>query len=506
MKGLLNLVETEPLTSFTSETPVSPDGKVKTPSSERSSRRLASAISLTSIGSVMTLAISTLANIAIARNGGPTGYATFVAANMLIFVSGVLCSFGLPLALAKYVAAEEEEGRHENMRRCCMTAFALVLLVALISGLAISVNVPRLERYLNISIGPGFAIAFPLVLLCTVAADCISGIYYGLLRPRSVILITIAGQLAMIFYILARGTGVIALPIWGAVAASYICSGLTAGYKSWRDRLLSAPSSISEIRPILKEVPPTATFTFFTTFSAWSDRWIVGTQLGAVAMGSYAAAVVVTQAALRVPTQVAYLLVPASTKVAVGGAEQSARFNRAILGVFGIFAALITVVIVLAPANIVRLIFGPEFTLAAPVLLIMAFSLLSSAISIPFISALTGSTRSRLVIFLLGVILLPRVLLLLFLTRGWSLLGAALATVLSDGLLALCCILLARRIGLNFSLRPLARPYLVGALAFTVGFAALLLNAPHLLAVALAVIVFTPVLWQAARSLRALIK
>jgi O-antigen/teichoic acid export membrane protein len=303
----------------------------------------------------------------------------------------------------------------------------------------------------------------------------------------------------MISYILVRRTGV-PLPIWGAVAASYICSGVVASYKSWRDRLLGAPAPLREIRPILKDFAPTATFTFFTIFSAWSDRWIAGTQLGPSAMGSYAAAVVVIQAVLRVPSHIAYLLVPASTRVALRGAGKSEKFNTAVIGAFSSFLALMTVVILLAPATIVSMLFGPGFLLAAPALFIMSASLMASAIIIPFVSALTGSTRNRLIIWLMGLTFLPRILLLLFFTRRWSLLGTAFATVLADGLLALCCILLARKIGMSFPLRALVRSCTFGAIAFLVGLGALLLNAPQLVAVGLAIAVFIPALWQVVRS------
>lgn len=220
-------------------------------------------------------------------------------------------------------------------------------------------------------------------------------------------------------------------------------------------------------------------------------------------MGSYAAAVVIIQAALRVPTNIAYLLVPASARVALRGTEKSMRFNRSTVGIFGLCAALMTVAIMLAPASIVRLVFGPGFLLAAPVLLIMTPSLLTSAFSIPFISALTGSTKNRFVTYLLGITILPRMLLLLFFTRYWSLLGTALATVLSDGLLALCCILFVRKVGMVFPLRALAQPYLLGAVAYGMGFAALLLGAPQLVAVAVAALVFVPALGKFVRSIYA---
>jgi O-antigen/teichoic acid export membrane protein len=196
------------------------------------------------------------------------------------------------------------------------------------------------------------------------------------------------------------------------------------------------------------------------------------------------------------------MLVPATARVAMSGAERSASFNRAMISHFGLFSALITVVIMLAPSLIVQTIFGPGFTLAAPALLMMAPGLLASAISIPFVSALTGSTRNRLVAYLLIFTTLPRILLLVVLTHYWSLLGTALATMLSEYLLALCCIVLARFVKMSFPLGALVRPYLLGAIAYGVGLGAMLLGANPLLAVTLAALVFARDLLKVARSIR----
>jgi O-antigen/teichoic acid export membrane protein len=377
----------------------------------------------------------------------------------------------------------------------------LLLVIALVCGFVISMNLPRLEQYFGVSIGRSFALTFPLILLAAMLSDGIQGLYSGLLRTRKVVLITASGPLAMIIYILLRIAG-FPLPNWGAVATSYICSGLVACYMWWRDGLARVPSSINDLRPILEDVLPAATFTFFTIFSTWSDRWVAGTQLPVSAIGSYAAAVVVIHAILRVPTNIAYLLVPASARVALGGTEKSTRFNRAMISSYGLFAALATVAIMLNPASIIRLLFGSEFVAAPVALLAMAPSLLTSAVTIPFISALTGSTRNRLLTYLLGLTFLPRIFLLSYCTWRWSLAGTALAKVLADGLLALCCVLLARKIGMGFPIKALVKPFLTAALAFAVGMGALLLNLPRPIAVSLALLVFVPALWKTVRSAR----
>ncbi len=434
-----------------------------------------------------------------ARNGGPSGYAVFVAANMVVFVASVLCSLGLPLALAKHVAVEEEVGRHEALRKANSTILILLAGISLGIGIAVSYELPALERHLHITFEIGFAMAFPVVLLCAVTSDCIQGIYYGLLRPRAVIGVTVSGPAMALLYVLVRRSGV-PLPIWGAVAALYVTSGLTAICLLARDRLLGRPAPISELAGVFKDIAPAATFTFFTVFSSWSDRWIVGAQLGAVAMGSYAAAVVVIQTALRIPTHVAYLLVPVSSRISLGGKEKHKTLNDVTLSMFGSFAALMTVVLLLAAESIMKFLFGPAFASAGPVLSTMALCLLALAISIPFISVLTGSKRNRFVTLLLGLTIVPRILLLAFFTRRWDLQGTAIAIVISESLLAVCCLLLAGKMEMDFHLRPLIRPYLAALVAYLAGLIAIFFGAPQLLAAAAAALIMLLTLWRLIRS------
>lgn len=447
------------------------------------------------------MAISTLVSITVARTSGPTGYAIFFTSNMLVYVAAILFSFGLPLALSKHVASMEEQGRHEELRHSVAAVLLLITIISIVCGAGMIVGLPLLEGYLNFTISRGFAIAYAPVLLFAMLSEGVQGIYSGLFRPRSVIAIAVSGPLMMLIYILLSIT-VSPLPLWGAVATSYVCSGLVAIFKLMHDRLLGFPS-LSRIKPVMKDVVPSATFMFFTIFSAWTDRWVAAVYMAPEVSGSYFSAVAIIHAVLRIPTNVAYLLVPASTRIALRGGEKSKSFNRAMMWTYGLFSAMVVVTIMLAPTMIVHLLFGRKFSLAAPALFFMTPSLLCSAISIPIISAVTGSDRNKFITYLLGLTFLPRLFMLIYFTIHWSYVGTAFAKVVTDGLLALLCILLSRGVGMSFPLRTLATPFFAGALAFGCGLGALLLDAPQPAAVAVALLVFTPLLWKTVRRARA---
>jgi O-antigen/teichoic acid export membrane protein len=488
------LFETEQPSSLQADKAVEATGSSKRLAAVRRPRRLASIISLTGAGSALTMAISTLVNITVARTSGPAGYALFFTSNMLVYVSAILFSCGLPLALSKHVASMEEQGRHEELRHSAGAVLLLIALISIICGVVVVMALPLLESYLNLTLSRGFGIAYAPVLLFAMVAEGIHGIYSGLFRPRSVIAITASGPLMMLLYIILSIT-VFPLPLWGAVATSYIGSGIVAIFKLMHDGLVGVPS-LRGIRPVLRDVAPSATFTFFTIFSAWSDRWVAAVYMNPEVSGSYFSAVAVIHAVLRIPTNVAYLLVPASTRIALRGGEKSRNFNQAVMWTYGLFSAMVVVTIMLAPTSIVHLLFGRKFSLAAPALFFMTPSLLCSAISIPIISAVTGSDRNKLIIYLLGLTFLPRLYMLSYFTFHWSYVGTAFAKVATDALLALLCLLLLRGIRMSFPLRTLATPFFVGVVAFGVGLGALLLDAPQPVAVVLALLVFTPLLWK----------
>ena len=463
--------------------------------SGRLSQRLLTAVSLTGIGSIVTLLVSSLAGLLIARNRGPSGYGVFVAVNLLVFVTSVFCSFGVPLALAKHAADEEERNNHEDIRRRNSTVFLLLLTFTLCISVGVAYNLPRFEQLLHVTVGRGFFYALPFVLMCAVISDCAYGIYTGLLHLKPVLLITLSGPVGVIAYSASLRTGA-PLPVWGAVAILYCVPGIVSLVCLWRDRLLGRPAKLTTLAPILKDVFPAAAFTLFSVFSVSIDRLVVGSQLGAAAVGSYAAAMLVVQAALRIPKNVAYLLVPASSRIALGGDKKWLSFNEKTVKLFGLFAGIMTVILMLAPSVILHLLFGPGFASAGSVLFIFAPGLIAAAISVPFTSILTGSAHNRFVTYLLAGTCIPRVVLLWVFTRRWGLEGTAVATLIADILLAALCVAVAKKLTMNFPFRALQQPLAMAVIAYSVGWIAVVLGSHELPAAALGAAVYAAAAWN----------
>lgn len=466
---------------------------------ERLSQRFMRAAVGLGFSTVATTALTSLTSIVVARAGGPTDYAVFVAANMVIFVTSVVVTVGLPLTLAKHVAQDEQAGNETRLREKSSSAINLAIIGSAIVGFLLMNGIGVLEHQLDLEFGEGFAVALPILLVLAVVADAGSAIYSGLLRPWSVVAISTSGPVFMLGYVLFWRTGA-NVPLWGAIAILYGVSGVVAMLLLLSDRILHPRLRLDDLRKLRSDLLPMVSYTYFTTFSTWGDRAVVGLLLGPASMGWYTAAVVTVQVALRLPTHVAYLLVPTSARLGEAH-DWHTLLRRGAIETFGLFAAMTAAGIAIAPTAIITLMFGSGFAPGADALLIMTPSLLAAAVTVPFLSTLTGSDRNRLTMYLLLLTTVGRLLFLVVLTATWGLAGTAIATVTSDIMLAALCVSLGPRIGHQVPFGVLAKPLVIGVVAVAIGLVARRIGVPDLGSAVLGASIFVPVIVGLVRRL-----
>jgi O-antigen/teichoic acid export membrane protein len=150
----------------------------------------------------------------------------------------------------------------------------------------------------------------------------------------------------------------------------------------------------------------------------------------------------------------------------------------------------------LAPSAIMRILFGSGFIPGARALWLMAPTLIAAAISIPMTSLLTGSAKSRFVTYLLGGTLVPRTILLWALTRGWGLSGAAVATLISEFIMAALCVFAVRKAAIGFGRFQWYPSVVAGAVAYFVGYLGFRFTANEIIAAALGFLVFCIFSWK----------
>jgi O-antigen/teichoic acid export membrane protein len=458
------------------------------------------AAALSAFEGISTLALSSLANLVLARAAGPTGYAVFVAANLFVFVSTVLAGAGLPLSLARRLGERSTEGAHATAVTTATTAVATAL-SAFAVGIVVAVASPFVEHRLGLHISGWFTLALPLLIVLAVLSDVGQSAYYGLLRPSAAMAISATGPGMMLLYIVVGRLGSGA-PAWGAVTVSYSVSGVLSLVLLGRSGLLSARPRMAELRELLREASSAITYTLFSTFTGSADRWVAGTTLGPNALGGYTSATLLVQATLRAPNYVGYLLVPATRRAAIEEPGGRDRVSASLLRTYAVFAGACTVVLMVAPAAILRFVFGPGFVFLGDSLRLMAPSILAAGVSIPALAAVTGSLEAQRLPRLLVLVLIPRVALLVLCTSLWGLAGTALATTSGEVLLAVGAVAVSRRTGSTTPYRVMLAPFGAAAVAVAVGLALTWLGMPEVAAAGCALCFLAPSAVPIARSLR----
>jgi O-antigen/teichoic acid export membrane protein len=391
--------------------------------------RLARLAVASGAASLVTLALSSLAGVALARHAGPADYAVFVAANMLVFLLAAACSFSAPLALSKEVALADEQDRLDAARPAIASILLTLTSTSAIAGIALVALLRPLEGLLDLHLGRTFAVLFPFALAASVIGDSAIAIYQALLRPARVGLIAVSGPLVLVGVVASRffNSGV---PLAAAALTVFLASGTVGIALLWHDGLLARPAR--RTTPLVaRNLAPATAFTVVMVMTTWSDRLIVGTSLGAAGLGLFAAASVLLQAGLRVPTNLAYALVPASTRVADDD-ERAKRLAETVMVVLGSALAPGFLVLLFAGGPVVRLLFGHGFEPVVGPLRILAGTLLTAAVSIPMLSRLMASSQSQLLVGIVGATLPIRIALLATLTAVWDLDGAALAILITE--------------------------------------------------------------------------
>jgi len=462
--------------------------------------RIVSSASLNSITSILTLALGAAANVGVARTTGPDGYGTFVFVNMVLFLAEILCSFSIPLSLAKAIARLADSEQKDRVRTLVGTTLCLLLTIGIVAGTALSLVMGSLERQFEVEIGSIFRVVLPVILLSSLTGSVAWGAYLGTLRQGRGLIVMVSGPAMMLAYLIVRQLGQ-DLPLWGAAAISYFVPGLVALPLLIRDRLLGVPDR-GTLRPILRESGSAAAFSVLMVASSWADRVVAGGLLGPAAMGLYSSAVAIVQAGLRIPTNLSYVLIPAGTRAASTSVDRTNRFNDLAVRSLFLFTSTLVAIVTVAAPELLPWIFGEGFAKGVGPLLVMAPGLLAAALTIPILSGLVASDQSSAVITLVAISFPLRIAILVALTRSYGLIGTAAAMVIADIVLAAFAAWYSNAAQLQIPFRRLAMQTPIVVMAIAAGLLVTRVTGSTLLGTAASVAMLSRETWHLAQDLR----
>ena len=391
------------------------------------------------VGSGIALFVKVLAagaafimNVVIARSLGASEAGLFLFGFTLITLFSALSRLGLDNTLVRYVAAEQSQNRASAVLGVYRKAILWVSVVSVLVACILLLLNDSLNQWLfNLK---GFekilwimAFALPLVALYTLHAQALQGLKRIALAMLTLNVVVPLGVL----------TALLVLPITNANQVAWVYVGacgcaLVFGRFCWRR---SAPHA--EVKPafesrlLLSSCVPLWGVMFFSQMVQWSSQLMLGVWASTSEIALFASAQ--RTAMLTSFVLVAVNAIAAPRFAAMHRAGDSIGVRRtALLSVrLMMLAACPIVLFMLVFPEWLMGLFGPEFSAAAPVLMILVVGQFVNIAtgSVGFLLSMTGHERQlRLNVFIgamlgisLGLLLIP----------AYGILGGAIATAVA---------------------------------------------------------------------------
>lgn len=403
-------------------------------------------------GKIGGRALHFLSEVLLARTLGAAGFGLFSIAWNMLRIGGLIVPLGLDTGLL-------DAGGREAARGGERLPFYLRMAVwlALLSGLGAAILMAAASGWLaglfrKPEVAPllvGIALGLPFASVVKVLA---AGLRAGGRAGAGILVEEVWPPLAMTVFVLGfllRGGGVSQ-----AVTAAWLSFFLSAGGAVFLARRTLAARFLAldwaragaEIRALLRFSLPTALAGAFATLILLVDRLLVGIFLPAVEVGIYQAIALI---ALVFTTILSAFKLSVSPRVPelfhrrdMEGLRRLAAWSTR----WGLYASMpFFLFILLVPASILHLLFGPEYPVGAVALALMAAAQMANVASGPieFFLIFTGRRGDWLALSA-GAFALT-VALHLWLIPRMGLEGAALAVLLTFSALSLAAVIRVRR-------------------------------------------------------------
>jgi len=383
-------------------------------------------------GRIVTMIISFLATLYIARNLGPTNYGQLSYAVSLIGVIGFIAPLGLDSIVYRELIKTPERKSALLGTALILKLIAGVLTAAIAAVLAFTLKTDDVSRILILILAGTFVITPFQVVSFEFLARSKSN-YQALTSIGVTILLNLA-KVAII----ASGKGVIyisitllAEPLVYALTYLYIYAR-TASHdiRSWTWERATASS-------LLRDSLPFALLSSFTFIYARIDQVLIKQFLGATEVGLYDAAVRLVDVWNFIPGAITSALFPALVNAhTVSPASFTKRTWRISWLFLAIPVVICSVMFIIAPL-LIRELYGPAFAGSIPVLQIYIWSFIGTSLGILVQTYLTVTNERALIAISAFVPMVINIVLNILWIPQFGTIGAAYATLISYSLVPL---------------------------------------------------------------------
>lgn len=421
------------------------------------SRRLADAASLRKSPAVLAFAISGvaalgsfIAAIILARSAGAAVVGQYALAASTANLVAIFATLGLDRIVMREIAGDLREGKAGQARLTLFTIFRFTAIVATIVG----VTYLLLASFTPLSAWLGGDRVAMLAATVGIVALPLLRIGYSALRGANMRSWGQAfeGLPSILFALVLLGLALAGLAVSaGQAAILFFTFQALAALATWL--LLRRTASgwgrpEGEVTLALSRVGlPVMAIVFLQTFAEWFILAQVSATMSAGDAGLFRVAYqAIALVLVVITTAEAYVSAPIAGDFRAGRADLAWRRWRRATVLMLVLSAPVLLAAILAPALVLRLIFGAEFEGAALALAIMGVGQGLNVLRGPIGAIIIMSGRDDIQLWLTFAGLALLLLLSFALIPAWGLTGAAIAQAVPVGFRAVLSYVIARRV------------------------------------------------------------
>lgn len=372
---------------------------------------------------VASAAIQFLGIAFFAQELGPAPMGVFFLFKAMLGMLAIPADFGLRGAVEKRIS----EGQAQD----AYLTSAIVLKLVPITGIVLSILL--LRSYVNSYLGANIAVLLAVAIILQEAARLSMGVLKGELRVGETAVLTLAREVTWVgigAVLVIRGFGAVGL-VYGLLAGL----GVMLIWGWYKCSIYPGQPSREHARSLFDYGKYNVVSSIGGYFYSWMDVAIIGLFLTQAHVGAYEIAWRVTEIVMLLSKSIATALFPQVSQWDTK--EAKTQIESTIRGT--ITPSLILVIpsffgVVIFSREILSFLFGPQFTIAWLVLIVLMSEKLFQAIHIIFGRSLQGLDRPNLAAYATVVSVVVNLFLNLILVLRFGILGAAVATAISFGL------------------------------------------------------------------------
>ena len=405
---------------------------VKKFQSHKSLKSIVTNIGWLFIDRILRMGVGLIVGVWVARYLGVEQFGIFNYSIAFVGLFSTISSLGIPYIVVRTITHEPE-----NINQILGTAFWIQILggIATLSLSVISFFVLRYNDALGINMvailaSVGIFQAFDTIDLWFQSQ--VKSKYTVLAKNAAFAIITLVKILLINLHapLLAFAGTTLIETILGALCLIYCYQRQGGSIKSWRWNFQLAKKLVSESYPLILSGLTIAIYMKI-------DQVMLGEIVGSEAVGIYSSATRVSEIWYFIPTAISYSVAP-SIYAAKQDGDESLYYRRIkqLLSLLSWISILIAIPMSFFSEKVIVMLFGNQYSMAGPILAVhiwAGFFVFTGVASSPwFISEKLNSFR--MIVTIMGAV--SNILLNLYLIPIYSGLGAAMATVISQGIAA----------------------------------------------------------------------